>query len=267
MVVLAVPQGTRDLSSAVESCPTLERLTTMEVIPAIDLRGGRCVRLHQGDFERETVFSDDPLAMAQRWQEEGGPRLHLVDLDGAATGEPAHLAIISAIVKALDIPVQVGGGIRSADTARAWLEAGVDRVVIGTAAVRKPEMVAEVCRDHGSDRVVVSVDARDGMVALQGWMEASEVTVLELAGRMSGLGVERLLYTDIARDGMLTGPDLETNSSLVRETGLSILASGGVSSVDDIRHLVPTGVEGVIVGRALYTGAVSLPAAAAAALN
>ena len=237
----------------------------MEVIPAIDLRGGRCVRLHQGDFDRETVFSDDPLAMAQRWQREGGPRLHLVDLDGAATGEPAHLAIISAIVIALDIPVQVGGGIRSADTARAWLEAGVDRVVIGTAAVRNPGMVAEVCREHGSEKVVVSVDARDGMVALQGWTEASEVSVLDLAGSMADLGVKRLLYTDIARDGMLTGPDLETNARLVRETGMSILASGGVSSVEDVRKLVPTGVEGVIVGRALYTGAVSLTEAVYAA--
>ncbi len=235
----------------------------MEVIPAIDLRGGRCVRLHQGDFDRETVFSDDPLAMAQRWQQEGGPRLHLVDLDGAATGEPAHLAIIAAIVDSLNIPVQVGGGIRSVDTARAWLDAGVDRVVIGTAAVRNPAMVAEVCRNHGAGRVVVSVDARDGMVALQGWKEASEVSVLELAGQMSELGVKRLLYTDIARDGMLTGPDLDTNASLAQQTGMAILASGGVSSVEDIRNLVPTGVEGVIVGRALYTGAVSLSAALA----
>ena len=239
-------------------------MAEMEVIPAIDLRGGRCVRLHQGDFERETVFSDDPLAMAQRWQQEGGPRLHLVDLDGAVSGEPAHLAIISAIVDSLDIPVQVGGGIRSAETARAWLDAGVDRVVIGTAAVRNPAMVAEVCRDHGAGRVVVSVDARDGMVALQGWQEASEVSVLELAGQMSDLGVERLLYTDIARDGMLTGPDLETNYMLVEETGIAILASGGVSTVSDIRRLVPTGVEGVIVGRALYMGAVSLREAIAA---
>ena len=237
----------------------------MEVIPAIDLCGGRCVRLHQGDFERETVFSDDPLAMARRWQEQGGPRLHLVDLDGAATGESAHLEIISSIVAALDVPVQVGGGIRSAATARAWLDAGVERVVIGTAAVRDPGMVEAVCREHGSERVVVSVDARDGMVALQGWTEASEVSVLELAQRMAGLGVARLLYTDIARDGMLTGPDVTTNAQLVRETGMAVLASGGVSSVEDIRRLAPTGVEGVIVGRALYTGAVSLPDAVAAA--
>ena len=237
----------------------------MEVIPAIDLRDGRCVRLHQGDFERETVFSDDPVAMALRWQEQGGPRLHVVDLDGAATGEPAHLDVISAIVATLDIPVQVGGGIRSGDAARAWLEAGVDRVVIGTAAVRNPDMVQDVCREHGSERVVVSVDARDGMVALQGWTEASEVSVLELARRMADLGVARLLYTDIARDGMLTGPDLDTNAQLARETGMAVLASGGVASVEDIRQLTATGVEGVIVGRALYTGAVSLPGALEAA--
>jgi len=236
----------------------------MEVIPAIDLRGGRCVRLHQGDFDRETVFSDDPVAMALRWQEQGGSRLHVVDLDGAATGAPAHLEVISAIVTALHIPVQVGGGIRSAATARAWLEAGVERVVIGTAAVRDPGMVREVCLEHGSERVVVSIDARNGMVALQGWTEASEVSVLELAHRMAELGVQRLLYTDIARDGMLTGPDIDTNAQLVRETGMAVLASGGVSSVNDIRQLAPTGVEGVIVGRALYTGAVNLPEAIAA---
>jgi phosphoribosylformimino-5-aminoimidazole carboxamide ribotide isomerase len=237
----------------------------MEVIPAIDLRAGRCVRLHQGDFERETVFSDDPVAMALQWQAQGGTRLHVVDLDGAASGEPTHLGVISAIVSALEIPVQVGGGIRSVATATAWLEAGVERVVIGTAAVRDPDMVAEVCRDHGSERVVVSVDARDGMVALQGWTEASQVSVLDLPHRMADLGIVRLLYTDIARDGMLTGPDLATNAKLVEETGMAILASGGVSSVEDVRQLVATGVEGVIVGRALYTGAVILPEAVAAA--
>jgi phosphoribosylformimino-5-aminoimidazole carboxamide ribotide isomerase len=237
----------------------------MEVIPAIDLRAGRCVRLHQGDFERETVFSDDPVAMALQWQAQGGTRLHVVDLDGAASGEPTHLGVISDIVSALEVPVQVGGGIRSVATATAWLEAGVERVVIGTAAVRDPDMVAEVCRDHGSERVVVSVDARDGMVALQGWTEASQVSVLDLAHRMADLGIVRLLYTDIARDGMLTGPDLATNAKLVEETGMAILASGGVSSVGDVRQLVATGVEGVIVGRALYTGAVILPEAVAAA--
>ncbi|MCH9017686.1 MAG: 1-(5-phosphoribosyl)-5-[(5-phosphoribosylamino)methylideneamino]imidazole-4-carboxamide isomerase [Chloroflexi bacterium] len=235
----------------------------MEVIPAIDLKDGRCVRLFQGDFDQETVFSDDPLSMALSWQEQGGHRLHLVDLDGAVQGKPVHLDVISAIVRGLDIPVQVGGGIRDLAAAAAWLEAGVDRVVIGTAAVRDPDMVQEVCRKHGSQRVVVSVDAKDGLVALQGWTEATNITVLELAHQMAQIGVVRLLYTDIARDGALTGPDFETNSQLVKETGLAVLASGGVASVEHIKELLPTGVEGVIVGRALYTGAVSLPEAVA----
>ncbi|MDE0719979.1 MAG: 1-(5-phosphoribosyl)-5-[(5-phosphoribosylamino)methylideneamino]imidazole-4-carboxamide isomerase [Dehalococcoidia bacterium] len=236
----------------------------MEVIPAIDLKSGRCVRLFQGDFDQETVFSDDPLAMALQWQEQGGHRLHLVDLDGAVQGTPVHLKVISAIVRALDIPVQVGGGIRDLAASDAWLEVGVDRVVIGTAAVRDPEMVQAVCRKHGSDRVVVSVDAKDGVVALQGWKEASTKTVFELAEEMAQIGVVRILYTDIARDGALTGPDFATNARLVNETSLSIQASGGVASVEHIRELVPTGVEGVIVGRAIYTGAVNLSEAVSA---
>lgn len=236
----------------------------MEVIPAIDLKSGRCVRLFQGDFDQETVFSDDPLAMALQWQEQGGHRLHLVDLDGAVQGTPVHLKVISAIVRALDIPVQVGGGIRDLAASDAWLEVGVDRVVIGTAAVRDPEMVQAVCRKHGSDRVVVSVDAKNGVVALQGWKEASTKTVFELAEEMAQIGVVRILYTDIARDGALTGPDFATNARLVNETSLSIQASGGVASVEHIRELVPTGVEGVIVGRAIYTGAVNLSEAVSA---
>ncbi len=236
----------------------------MEVIPAIDLKEGRCVRLFQGDFNQETVFSDDPLATALAWQEQGGHRLHVVDLDGAVQGKPAHLTVIASIVSALSIPVQVGGGIRDLAAAEAWLEAGVDRVVIGTAAVRDPDMVREVCQRHGSERVVVSIDAKDGLVALQGWKEASTTTVFELADQMASIGVVRLLYTDIARDGALTGPDFKTNQRLVRETGLAIQASGGVASVEHIQQLVPTGVDGVIVGRAIYTGAVNLPEAVAA---
>ena len=237
----------------------------MEVIPAIDLKDGRCVRLFQGDFDQEIVFSEDPLATAISWQEQGGLRLHLVDLDGAVQGKPAHLEVIASIVRGLDIPVQVGGGIRDLAAAEALLDAGADRVVIGTAAVRDPDMVQEVCRKHGSQRVVVSVDAKDGYVALQGWTEASTVTVLELAQQMAQIGVVRLLYTDISRDGALTGPDLRTNAQLAKETGLAVLASGGVASIEHIEQLLPTGVEGVIVGRALYTGAVSLPEAVAAA--
>ena len=231
----------------------------MEIIPAIDLKDGRCVRLFQGDFNQETVFSDDPLAMAQSWQDQGSQRLHVVDLDGAIRGKPVHLEIISSIVKALEIPVQVGGGIRDLGSADAWIDIGVERVVIGTAAVRDPEMVQAVCCKHGSERIVVSVDAKDGLVALQGWQQSSSVTVLDLANQVAHLGVVRLLYTDIARDGALTGPDLATNARLTSETDLAIQASGGVSSLEDLRGLLRTGVEGVIIGRALYTGAVSLP--------
>ena len=222
------------------------------------------MRLFQGDFDQETVFSDDPLATARSWQEQGGQRLHLVDLDGAVQGKPVHLEVIASIIQALDIPVQVGGGIRDLASADAWLTAGVDRVVIGTAAVRDPEMVREICRKHGNQRVVVSVDAKDGLVALHGWRETSSVTVLELAEQMAQIGVARLLYTDIARDGALAGPDLATNARLASETGLAIQASGGVSSLEDIESLLPAGVEGVVVGRALYTGAVSLAEAVAA---
>ncbi len=230
----------------------------MEVIPAIDLKDGHCVRLFQGDFDQETVFSDDPLATALAWEAQGGHRLHVVDLDGAIQGKPVHLAIIASIVNSLNIPVQVGGGIRDLAAAEAWLEAGVDRVVIGTAAVRDPDMVREVCHRHGNERVVVSVDAKDGLVALQGWKEASTTTVFELAEQMASIGVVRLLYTDLARDGTLTGPDFKINERLVNETGLAIQASGGVASVEHVQRLVSTGVEGVIVGRAIYTGAVNL---------
>ena len=236
----------------------------MEVIPAIDLKDGRCVRLFQGDFAQKTIFSDDPLAMAKSWQDQGGHRLHLVDLDGAIQGKPVHLKVITSIVRELDIPVQVGGGIRDLATADTWLNAGVDRVVIGTAAVSNPDMVSEICQKHGSEQVVVSVDAKDGLVALRGWRETSSVTVLELANQMVGLGVVRLLYTDISRDGALTGPDLATNARLAEETGLAVQASGGVASVEHIKGLLPTGVEGVIVGMALYTGTVNLAEAVAA---
>lgn len=236
----------------------------MEIIPAIDLKGGRCVRLFQGDFRRETVFSDDPLAVAQGWQEQGGARLHLVDLDGAAAGAPAHLEIIAAIVGALDIPVQVGGGIRTRATAAAWLDAGVDRVVLGTAAVTHPELVRQLCGDYGPARVVAALDARGGMVAVRGWTEPGGVGALELAAQLAELGLERLLYTDIDRDGMLSGPDLATNARLVQQTGLAVLASGGVATLAHLRELRQTGVEGVVVGRALYTGAINLAEAVAA---
>ena len=237
----------------------------MEVIPAIDLKAGRCVRLFQGDFRQETVFSDDPLAMARSWQEQGAPRLHLVDLDGAAQGTPANLPVIEAIVSELSIPVQVGGGIRSRDTAAALLAAGVSQVVVGTAAIENPALVADLCREYGGGRVIVAVDARDGMVAIKGWTEDSRITALALARQMADLGVPRLLYTDISRDGTLTAPNFAANAELVEKTGLRVQASGGVASLEHIRQLAPTGAEGVIIGTALYRQTINLPEALAAA--
>ena len=236
----------------------------MEVIPSIDLRSGRCVRLYQGDYQRETVYSEDPLAVAQSWQNQGAPRLHLVDLDGAAAGKLINLDTISNIIDTLTIPVQVGGGIRDQQAAERLLDGGADRVVIGTAAVQDPLLVRQLCQKYGSHRVVVAVDARDGQVAIRGWTEKTTVTTLDLANQMSLLGVTRILYTDIHRDGTLTEPNFAANAMLVKETGLAVLASGGIASLEHIRGLVQTGVEGVVVGSALYTGAVSLPDALAA---
>ncbi len=233
----------------------------MEIIPSIDLKGGRCVRLYQGDFQQETVFSEDPVAVALGWQEQGGPLLHLVDLDGAAAGIPANLPIINSIVQTLDIPVQVGGGIRERATADALLSVGVTRVVIGTAAVESPALVEDLCREYGGEKIVVAVDARGGMVTTRGWTAGSEFSALDLSWQMRDLGVPRLLYTDVSRDGTLTSPNFEANAELVRETGMKVQASGGVSTLDDIRRLALTGVEGVIIGTALYRGSITLPEA------
>ncbi len=230
----------------------------MEIIPSIDLKAGRCVRLFQGDFQKETVFSDDPVAVALGWQEQGAQLLHLVDLDGAADGTPANLPIIEAIAEALRIPVQVGGGIRARVTADRLIAAGVARVVIGTAAIENPSLVEGLCRDYGNESTVVAVDARNGLVAIRGWTEGSQVESIDLAKEMAELGVPRLLYTDISRDGTLTSPNFEANAELVRETGLKVQASGGVSALEHVARLAQTGVEGVIIGTALYRGTISL---------
>ena len=237
----------------------------MEVIPSIDLKSGRCVRLYQGDYQQETVYSEDPISVASTWQEQGASRLHLVDLDGAAQGNPANLEIISAIVSQLIIPVQVGGGIRELATAEKLFSLGVDRVVIGTAAVENPRLVQELCQRHGGQRVVVALDARGSQIAIKGWTEDTSVSVLELANDMAQLGVCRLLYTDIARDGTLTEPNFAANRNLVENTGLAVQASGGIASLEHIDRLSQTGVEAVILGRALYTGDIKLAEAIATA--
>lgn len=237
----------------------------MEVIPAIDLRLGLCVRLFQGDYQQETIFSDEPVSVALAWQEQGAPRLHLVDLDGAAGGVPVNLEVITSIIHNLTIPVQIGGGIRDLTTAESLLSAGADRVVIGTAAVENPSLVEDLCQKHGSQRVVIAVDAKDGLVAIKGWLESTEVKAQDLVEQMALLGVRRILYTDISRDGTLTEPNFEANADLVKTTDMAVLASGGIATLDHVRRLVDTGAEGAILGRALYTEAFSLREAIAVA--
>ena len=234
-----------------------------EIIPGIDLRGGKCVRLLHGDFAQETVFDADPAAVARRWQEQGATRLHVVDLEGSRDGEHRNLAAITAILRAVQIPVQVAGGIRDADGALRLLSLSADRVVLGTAAVNDPDLVSALTQ-RDAEALIVALDARDGIVRTDGWTKSSGVTVADLARRMVERGVVRFLYTDIARDGALTGPNVAANRELRATTAAAVIASGGVSTQQDILDLAGTGVEGVVVGRALYTGAVQLPAALAA---
>jgi phosphoribosylformimino-5-aminoimidazole carboxamide ribotide isomerase len=233
----------------------------MIIIPAIDLKEGRCVRLLQGRKEDETVYSDDPAAVARRWQDEGATYLHLVDLDGAFEGGSRNLGAITRILEAVAIPVELGGGIRSLDAVSRLLSLGLDRVILGTVAVRQPEVVRAAVERFGPDRIVVGIDAKGGRVAVKGWVETTEVGAVDLALRMKALGVRRVVYTDIATDGMLAGPNVEATGALARTTDLKVIASGGISSLDDLRKvatLEPFGVEGVIVGKALYEGRVGL---------
>ena len=229
----------------------------MEIIPAIDLRGGRCVRLEQGDFNREQAFSDDPVAMAQRWLSEGARRLHVVDLDGARQGEPQHWRVLGEIAGAVGIPVQLGGGLRSRDTIECALGMGIERVIVGTVAVQDPEWARETFAFFGA-RVALAIDARDGQVAVRGWQEATGIDAIEFAKQMVELGARRIVFTDIARDGMQTGPNLESLRTMVEAVIIPVVAAGGVTTIADLRALSEVGVEGAIVGRALYSGALSL---------
>ena len=229
----------------------------MEIIPAIDLRNGKCVRLFQGDYGQETIFSDDPASVALRWQSEGARRLHIVDLDGAAKGEPSNLEAIEDIIAAIDIPVQVGGGIRSIETIEQLFAAGVERAILGTVAVEKPDLVKEACQRFG-DQIIVSIDAKDCMVATRGWLQKSTVTASELASKMIELGVMRFIYTDISRDGTLTSPNFEAIAELLSQVNVPVIAAGGISSVQHLTKLAELGVEGAIVGKAIYTGDVKL---------
>lgn len=237
----------------------------MEVIPAIDLRGGRCVRLFQGDYARETVYSDDPVEVALRWQEMGAVRLHVVDLDGAAQGEPVNLEVVASIAGSIWTPLQLGGGIRSIETIERAIAMGAGRVVLGTSAVADPGLVESACQRFGPDALIVGVDARDGLVATRGWHESSDVTAIDLVHQMAALGVRRFVYTDISRDGTMTSPNFQAVEELMNGAGFAVIASGGVSTIDHLRQLAALGVEGAIVGKALYEGAIDLREAIAAA--
>ena len=229
----------------------------MEVIPAIDLKDGRCVRLYQGDFEQEMVFSRDPQEVALGWQGEGAGRLHIVDLDGAQMGMLSNRDAIERILSAVVIPVQLGGGIRRMETIEELTRLGVDRVILGTAAIEDEALVREACLRFG-EGIIVSIDARDGYVSTHGWKEKTDITASGLIESMASLGVKRFIYTDILRDGTLTEPNFEEIARLVSKTSLPIIASGGISSIEQLKRLSKLGVEGAIVGRALYTGDVVL---------
>jgi phosphoribosylformimino-5-aminoimidazole carboxamide ribotide isomerase len=229
----------------------------VQILPAIDLRGGKCVRLRQGDYARETVFGDDPAAMARRWVSEGATYLHLVDLDGARDGRPANGEAVQAIIRAAGVPCQLGGGLRTEEDIARALDWGVERVVIGTRALRDSNWLGRVC-ERFAGRLVLGIDARDGRVATAGWLEVSETMALDLARRCSRLPLAALVYTDIGRDGMLEGPNLEALAEMAAAVSLPVIASGGVTSLDDIRRLAGLSLAGCIVGRALYEGRLTL---------
>lgn len=238
-----------------------------EIIPAIDLRGGRCVRLFQGDYGRETVYGDDPVAMARHWQQLGARRLHVVDLDGARAGAPVQLQLVARMVRAVDVPVQLGGGLRTIGDIASALDAGVERVVLGTAAIQSdsadPATFRRACLEQFGARVVLSLDARGGQLAVRGWTETTGLDVFSFAHRLRDEGFQRIVYTDISRDGALNGPNVAHIRRLVEIEGLAVIASGGIHRVDDILALVEAGAEAAIVGTALYQGAIDLPTAQA----
>ena len=239
----------------------------MIIYPAIDIRGGRCVRLTEGRFDAETVFADDPVEMALKWAGMGAEFLHLVDLDGALAGEGKNVPVIERILQSVNIPVQLGGGIRNLETIEKLLSLGVNRLILGSAAVKNPQLVEEACKKYPG-HIAVGIDAKNGDVAIEGWGKGSGVAATELAKKMAAYGVETIIYTDISRDGMLSGVNVEATAALARACGVPIIASGGVASLEDIRRVKAVesdGVQGCIIGKAIYTGAVDLKAALALA--
>ena len=231
----------------------------MIIFPAIDIRGGKAVRLYKGDFSQETVFGD-PVEMASRWEAAGGQFLHLVDLDGARAGKSINLDVVKKIIEKVDIPVELGGGIRTLENIQQVLAMGVKRVILGSVAAKNPELVKEACIQY-KDRIVVGIDAKDGIVAVDGWEASGNVQAVVLAREMAQAGVERIIYTDISRDGTMEGVNVKSTAELARDSGVKIIASGGVKSIDDIKALLPyakDGIEGVIVGKSIYSGTLDL---------
>ena len=229
----------------------------MIIFPAIDMKDGKCVRLEQGLFDKVTVFGENPVEMAKKWESEGGEFLHLVDLDGAKDGVPKNLEIIKNICKNINIPIQLGGGIRSKETVKILLDAGVTRVIVGTMAINDMELLKELVDEYG-ERIVVSIDAKDGLVAVDGWVNVSEVDSIDLVRELETIGVKTIVYTDIAKDGMMEGPNFDIYKTLAENTNIDVIASGGVSSIENVKKLKTMDMYGAIIGRALYTGDIKL---------
>ncbi|MFH1381294.1 MAG: 1-(5-phosphoribosyl)-5-[(5-phosphoribosylamino)methylideneamino]imidazole-4-carboxamide isomerase [Chloroflexota bacterium] len=229
----------------------------MEVIPAIDLKGGKCVRLYQGKYNEETVYSDDPLEVALKWQSLGAPRIHVVDLNGAAQGEPQNQDIIKQLANVMLVPVQLGGGIRRLDTIEQFLKDGIERIILGTAAAEEPKLIEEACHKF-NDSIAVSLDAREGHISIHGWQQDTELTTIEFAKFLADLGVKRFIHTDISRDGTLSGPNFTAIYELIDEIRLPVIAAGGISSLTHLKLLKELGVEGAVIGKALYTGDIDL---------
>jgi len=239
----------------------------MEIIPAIDLRGGAVVRLLQGNYDRQTTFGDDPVGVAQGFEADGAPRIHVVDLDGAREGRRTQSAEVRAVAAAVGIPIELGGGLRSADVIAEVIADGVDRVVLGTAAVEEPDLIERALAAHGAERVVVGIDAREGIVSVAGWTESGAIPAVDLLNRMADMGVRRFIYTDITRDGTLTSPNFAAVSDMVQRAEAAgnarIIASGGIAEIDHLRTLANLGAEGAIIGAAIYVGTLDLAAAVA----
>lgn len=236
----------------------------MVIYPAIDIKDGKCVRLVQGQFNDETIYSDHPVEMARKFEQLGAEYLHMVDLDGARLGEPQNIATISEIAVKLGIPIQLGGGIRTIEMIEIILCKGIERVILGTSAVKDQEMVKKAVRSFGKS-LAVAIDARDGLVAIEGWAKTSSFTAVGFAKKMEDLGANTIIYTDISRDGMLNGPNLKAMEEMVKNVKIDVIASGGVTSLKDIINLKELGISGAIVGKALYTGDIKLQEAIAAA--